>query len=98
MSRQSELNSYIQHLRGRLRLGATVRGAAILTATALLTTLAIVLILNAFAFPEGSLTHARLILIFILVGVAAATLWWPLRRLTRRKAIADAELARPEFE
>ena len=68
-SNQSKLNLYIHQLHQRLRLGASLRGVAILTATALITTIFLVLILNAFAFPVRGLTGARsLLLIALAVG------------------------------
>src|ERR1700712_5558943 len=51
MSKRNELNSYIAQLQHRLRLGAWLRGAAIFTVTALVVTLALVLLLNHYAFP-----------------------------------------------
>ena len=47
MSFRDQLNSYIQQLERRLRLGAMFRGAAILTSVALATTVVLVLITNA---------------------------------------------------
>ena len=55
MSNHSQLNSYIAQLQQRLRLGAWLRGAAIFAGTALVVTVALVLLLNRFAFPA----HAR---------------------------------------
>ena len=46
------LNSYIARLQQRLRLKVWLRGAATLAGTALLITLALVLVLNQFAFPR----------------------------------------------
>ena len=60
MSNQDRLNLYIRQLHQRLRLGVSLRGVAILTATALVTTIFLVLILNAFAFPVRGLTGARI--------------------------------------
>ena len=98
MSKQHELNSYIEQLRQRLRLDTSLRGAAILTAAALLTTVILVLILNAFAFPAHGVTRARLGLVVVLVAVAVFGIGLPLLRLNRRRSIAVAEEARPEFE
>ena len=50
----------------RLRLGVSLRGVAILTATALITTIFLVLILNAFAFPVRGLTGARSLLLIVI--------------------------------
>ena len=63
MSKQSELNSYIAQLQQRLRLGAWVRGAAIFTGTALVVTVALVLLLNHLRFRCAGVTGARLALV-----------------------------------
>jgi hypothetical protein len=98
MSNQDKLNSYIRQLHQRLRLGVSLRGVAILTATALITTVLLVLILNAFAFPVRGLTGARSLLLGALALAAAFGLALPLRRLTRGRATAVAESAYPEFQ
>ena len=67
MSFRDQLNSYIQQLERRLRLGAMFRGAAILTSVALATTVVLVLITNALAFSGWSITSARVALLFALV-------------------------------
>ena len=46
MSFRDQLNSYIHQLERRLRLGAMLRGAAILTSVALAATVVLVLITN----------------------------------------------------
>ena len=63
MSTRDELNSYIGQLQQRLRVGAALRGAAILAGTALVTTVVLVVILNAFAFSRVSVGSARAVLI-----------------------------------
>src|SRR5437879_10790367 len=69
MNNRSELDSYITRLQQRLRAGVWLRGAAIFTATALAITVALVLLLNRFAFPAHGVTAGRLT---ILVALAAA--------------------------
>ena len=86
MSNQDKLNLYIRQLHQRLRLVVSLRGVAVLMATALITTIVLVLILNAFAFPVHSLTGARSLLLLVLGLVAAFALALPLRRLTRGRA------------
>ena len=54
MSTRDQLNSYIEQLERRLRLGALLRGAAILTSAALATTVVLVLITNPLRFPDGA--------------------------------------------
>src|SRR5579875_2930427 len=98
MSFREQLNGYIAQVEQRLRWSTVLRGTAILAAAALLATLVLVAIANALAFSSGSVTGARFALILILALAAAAGLILPLRRLTRRRAVAAAETAFPQFE
>ncbi|MGD0445674.1 MAG: hypothetical protein ABSA39_17200 [Edaphobacter sp.] len=98
MSRQSELNSYIAGLQHRLRLGAWLRGAAIFSGTALIVTVALVLLLNHYAFPTHGVAGARLALLVALATVAGVGVVLPLVRLTRTHAVREAEAAHPELE
>ena len=98
MSLREQLYAYIAHLEQRLRWSTALRGAAILTGSALLATLVLVTIANALAFSQGSVTLARFALILILAAAVAAGLWLPLRRLTRRRAVGTAEAAFPQFQ
>ena len=98
MSRQNELNSYIARLQHRLRLGAWLRGAAIFTGTALIVTVALVLLLNHYAFPTHGVAGARLALLALLAVVAGVGIALPLVRLTRARAVVEAEAAHPELQ
>ncbi len=98
MSRQDELNSYIARLQRRMRLGTWLRGAAIFTGTALIVTIALVLLLNHFAFPAYGIAGARLALLTVLAATAAFGIAMPLARLTRAYAVREAETAHPEFQ
>ena len=98
MSNLSELNSYIARLQQRLRLGTWLRGAAIFIGSALAVTIALVLILNRFAFPAHGVSGARLALAAALLAVAVFALALPLLRLTRGRAVRDAEAAHPDLE
>ena len=98
MSRQYELNSYIARLQRRLQLGAWLRGVAIFTGTALIVTIALVLLLNHFAFPAHGVAGARLALLTALASAAAFGIALPLVRLTRAHAVREAETAHPEFQ
>jgi len=97
-SSRARLNLYIHQLHQRLRLGVSLRGVAILMATALATTILLVLILNAFAFPLHGLTGARSLLLLALACAAALAIALPLLRLTRSRATVVAESAYPEFQ
>jgi hypothetical protein len=98
MSKQCELNSYIAGLQQRLRLGAWLRGAAIFTATALTVTITLVLVLNHFAFPAHGVAGARWVLVGALAAAAGFGITLPLMRLTRARAVRQAEAANPDFE
>ncbi len=98
MSARDQLNSYIGQIERRLRVGAAVRGAAILAFAALAATILLVLISNAFAFAGWSITSARFVLLCVLVYAAAFGLVLPLWRLNRRRAAAKAETAFPDFK
>jgi hypothetical protein len=98
MSNFAELNCYITHVQQRLRLGALLRGAAIFAGTALIVTIALVLILNRFAFPAHGVTAGRAVILAALAGVAVYAIALPLRSLTRARAVRDAEGASPELE
>jgi hypothetical protein len=98
MTAREQLHAYIAQLEQRLRWSAVLRGFAILAGGALGATLLLVIIANALAFSQGSVTAARFALILILAVAAAAGLALPLRRLTRRRAIGTAESAFPQFQ
>jgi hypothetical protein len=98
MSFRDQLNSYIQQLERRLRLGAMFRGAAILTSVALAATVVLVLITNALAFSRWSITSARVALLFALVLAITFGIALPLIALNRRRAARQAEEMYPEFK
>jgi hypothetical protein len=98
MSVRDQLNSYLQQLERRLRLGAMLRGAAILTSVALAATVVLVLITNALAFSRWSITSARVALLFALVLAVTFGIALPLFALNRRRAARQAEEVFPEFK
>ncbi|WP_263418335.1 DUF4175 family protein [Terriglobus albidus] len=98
MSRQQQLNAYIDSVERRLRLAATLRGSAVIAATALIVTVVAVLILNAYAFPLRSLTLARLAMLLAIIVAATIALVIPLLRLTRAASVKQAERAFPAFD
>jgi hypothetical protein len=98
MSLREQLHAYIAELEKRLRWSTILRGLAILTGCALLTTLLVVTMANALAFSPGSVTAARFVLILILAVAAATGLVIPLKRLTRRRVVGVVETAFPQFE
>lgn len=98
MSRREQLNLYIEQVQQRLRLGTGMRGAAVVAAVALVATILLTLILNAYAFPEHSLTPARLVLLATVAAAAGFGLALPWLRLNRRRSIHRAEAAFPELD
>jgi len=98
MNNRSELNLYISRLQQRLRLGVWVRGAVIFTATALTVTVALVLLLNRFAFPTHAVTAARVGIFAALVLAAVSGIALPVIGLTRKRAVGKAEAANPGLE
>jgi len=98
MNNRSELNLYISRLQLRLRLGVWARGATIFTATALVTTVALVLVLNRFAFPARGVAAARLAIFVALALAASFGIALPLIRLTRGRAVVKAETANPGLQ
>ena len=87
MSQREKLNLYIRQVQQRLRLDASLRGAAAIAFVALAATVLITFILNAYAFPERGLTPARLALLAIMVAAVCLGLAWPLWRGGIRRAI-----------
>ena len=98
MSAREQLNSYIGRVERRLRLGTAARGAAILTAAALLTTVALVLIANSFGFSNASIASARAILVLALLSAGVYGIALPLLYLDRPTAVDMAEGAFPKFK
>jgi hypothetical protein len=98
MSARDQLDSYIEQLEGRLRVGALARGAAILGAAALAATVVLVLITNAFAFSHGSLISARVALFLALAYAVGFGFVLPLYQLNRHRAASKAEAVFPQFQ
>src|SRR5580704_1218699 len=92
------LTDYLRRVERRLRVMAFTKGAAITAAAALLCTVLAVLLANAFAFSNPSVTTAR-VLLFVAVALALGIgLVVPLLRLNRRNAARETERKFPEFE
>lgn len=92
-----ELNRYLESIRRRLMAEALLRGAAIAAVSALVVTVALVLVTNSFAFSENSLRWSR---VFLFLAVAFAVSFGvvaPILAINRRRAARKAERAFPEF-
>jgi hypothetical protein len=98
MSNFAELNSYIAQVQKRLRLGALLRGASVFTGTALVTTVALVLVLNRLAFPATGIAAGRLLIFAALAVTAVFGIALPFSSLTRARAVRHAEIKTPELE
>jgi hypothetical protein len=94
---RQQLDSYLSQIERRLRIRTTLRGAAILALSALLTTCVLVLIANALAFSGASVISARIILYLVMAACIAFGGAAPLMRLNRRRSAWEAEAAVPEF-
>jgi len=98
MSARQELNSYVTQIERRLRLGLLSRGTAVVVGAALGATIVLAFALGALAFPDGSITGARLVLFLALALAAVFGLGIPFSHLTRVHAARKAEEAFPGFE
>lgn len=98
MSARDRLESYLEQLKKRLRLGVLLRGAAIVVSAALAATVVLVLITNAFAFSDRSLISARGALFLALALAAGFGIALPLYGLNRRRTASRAEVVFPQFQ
>ena len=98
MNTREQLNQYLRGLETRLRWLTVSKGAAIGAGVALLVTLAMVLVTNAFAFSSTSLLIARAVLFLSLATAIALGLVIPLLGLNRGRTARRAESTFPQFE
>jgi hypothetical protein len=92
------LTDYLRRIERRLRIQAFTKGAAITAAAALVFTVLAVLLANAFAFSDPSVTGARVLLFLALALALGAGLVVPMLRLNRRNAARATERKFPGFE
>ena len=92
------LSEYLGAIERRLRLIALTRGIAVIAGMALALTILAVLVINQFAFSNGSVIGARVFLFLGLAFAIAAALIIPVIRLNRRNAARRAEAQFPQFE
>ena len=98
MNPLTSLTDYLRRVERRLRILALSKGAAITAAAALVFTVLAVLLANAFAFSDPSVTTARVLLFVALALALGIGLVVPLLRLNRRNAARETERKFPEFE
>jgi hypothetical protein len=92
------LTDYLRRIERRLRVQAFSKGAAITAAAALIFTVLAVLLANAFAFSDPSVTTARVLLFVALALALGIGLIVPVLRLNRRNAARETERKFPAFE
>src|ERR1700722_2141001 len=97
MTARQQLETYLEQLQRRLRIRTSLRGAAILASSALLTTLVLVLIANALRFSGASLAGARVVLSLVIAACIAFGCVLPLLRMNRRRSAWEAETLVPDF-
>ena len=98
MNARTELNSYLDQFRERLRKLVLARGGSVLAVAALLVTLAAVWFGTRRAFADEFMQGARLLLLVILVAIAVTLFWLPLRKLRRTRAVPEIERRAPGFD
>src|SRR5437764_7524666 len=98
MNALDQLNVYLRRVEGRLRLHAISRGAALTTVAALAITVALVWIINRYAFSDASVLSARFLLFVTVAAAIAFGLVIPLLRMNRRHAAKTAESKFPDFQ
>jgi len=98
MTVQSQLESYLNEFRRRLKALIVARGAAVLSVAALLFTLGAVYVGTRQAFANDFMVGARLLLVLLLVGLVIGLLAFPLRLLQRSEGIKDIERRAPDFD
>jgi hypothetical protein len=97
MTARRQLETYLEQLQRRLRIRTSLRGAAILASSALVTTLVLVLIANALRFSGASLAGARVVLYLVIAASIAFGCVLPLLRMNRRRSAWEAETLVPDF-
>ena len=98
MNPLDRLSEYLGAVERRLRLIALTRGIAVTAGMALALTVVAVLVINQFAFSNGSVIGARVFLFLGLAFAIGAALVIPVIRLNRRNAARRAEAQHPQFE
>ena len=98
MTAQTQLEAYLAEFRRRLKSLIMARGAAVLSAVALLLTLTAVYFGTRRAFDPEFIVGARLLLVLVLAAALIALLVYPLRALRRSRGIADIERRAPDLD
>ena len=98
MNPLDRLSEYLRTVEKRLRLLTWTRGAAIAAGAALLSTIVLVLIANAYAFSSSSLLASRGALFIAIAVAVGGGLMIPLLRLNAKRAAEKAEEKFPAFE
>ncbi|MGA8030087.1 MAG: hypothetical protein WB992_23315 [Bryobacteraceae bacterium] len=98
MTALEQLNAYLRRLGLRFRLFAAARGAALVTALALLLTAALVWLSNRYQFAPRLVVPLRILLFLALAAAVSFLLAVPVLKLNRRRITRLAERRIPGFE
>src|SRR5262249_48695507 len=98
MNPLDRLSEYLRAVERRLRWLTWTRGMAVAAGVALIATVVLVMIANAYAFSPSSLLASRTLLFLSLALALGAGLLIPLLRLNARRAARKAEEKFPGFE
>src|SRR5260370_340747 len=97
MNAFEQLELYLKALERRMRLATFSRGIALSALSALVATVLLVLVMNAYAFSEGSLTWSRIALFLAIAFAIALGIVVPLIQVNHQRAAKRAESQIPEF-
>lgn len=92
-----ELEGYLKRIQQRIAMSTLARGAALAIGSALLATVILVWIANAFAFAEGVVTGSRLLLFLVCAFAVSFGIIVPLLRLNQRRTAREVESRFPQF-
>jgi hypothetical protein len=97
MTALEQLNAYLEKLEWRMRIFAISRGAAIVTASAVLLTVLLAWLCNLFAFAGRIVWPVRILLYLSVAGAIVFGLVVPLLRMNRRWVARRAEQRLRDF-
>ena len=92
-----ELEGYLKRIQQRIAMSTLARGGALAFGSALLATVILVWIANAFGFSEGVVTTSRLLLFLVCAFALSFGIILPLLRLNQRRTAREVESKFPVF-
>jgi len=96
LSAGERLEQYLSEVRRRLQAVLIARAGAVVALTALLVTVAAILVLRDPGFPAAAVQTARIVLVAALLIATAAVLWQPLNALRARNRARTYERHLPQ--